>query len=81
MNRKRRGRNSAVRFVGDYTKGALGFSLGSQILSQPALGAIGQTGAQGLAAGAAFFPVIGTIGGATMVGRQLKKLRRQARRF
>lgn len=78
---RRRGRNGAVRFVGQYTKGALAFSIGAQVLESPAFGSIGQQGAQGLAQGASFFPVIGTIGGATLVGRQLKGLRRQARKF
>lgn len=78
---RRRGRNGTVKFVGQYTKGALAFSIGSQVLSNPAFGSIGQQGAQGLAAGASFFPVIGTIGGATIVGRQLKRLKRSARLY
>lgn len=77
----RRGRNGAVKFVGGYTKGVVAFSVGSQVLSNPALGSIGQTGAQGLAQGASFFPVIGTLGGAQMGGRQLKRLRRQTRKI
>lgn len=76
---RRRSRNGAVRFVGEYTKGALAFSIGAQVLENPAFGSIGSQGAQGLAAGASFFPVVGTLGGATIVGRQLKKLRRSAR--
>lgn len=84
MKRSKRYRSGfgrdAVKFVGGYTKASLAFSLGSQVVSNPAFGSVGQQGAGGLAAGAQFFPTIGTLGGVTLVGRQLKRLRR-ARSF
>ena len=61
-------------FVGDFTKSALTFGLGSQIVSQPQFGAIGQQGAAGLAVGAGFLPSIATIGVGGIVIKKVKKL-------
>lgn len=79
---KKKGKRSslgATKFVGQYTKGALALSLGSSILSQPAFGAIGQQGAQGLMIGAQFLPPIAVIGASGVVLKQVKKLKRYSK--
>lgn len=74
---KKKGKNGGLtKYVGDFTKSALTFGLGSSIVSQPQFGPIGQQGAQGLAAGAQFFPVIGVTLGAKRALKEVKKLRR-----
>lgn len=73
-SKKRKGRR--IGFVEEYAKGAIGLSLGSQVLSQPAFGSIGQQGAQGLALGAQFLPPIAVIGMGGVVVKKLKKLKK-----
>lgn len=66
-------------FVGEYTKGALSLSLGSQILEQPQFGSIGLQGAQGLGLAAGFLPPIATIGVGGYVIGQVRKLGKKSR--
>ena len=75
----RKRRDSLVGFVGEYTKGGLAFSIGSQVVSQPQFGAIGQQGAAGLAVGASFLPSIATIGVGGYTIRKLKKLGKRSK--
>ena len=72
--KKGRKRNELVGLVGEYTKGSLAFSIGSQVVSQPQFGAVGQQGAAGLAVGASFLPSIATIGVGGIVIKKVKKL-------
>ena len=75
--KKGKKRDSLVGLVGEYTKGSLAFSIGSQVVSQPQFGAIGQQGAAGLAVGASFLPPIATIGVGGYTIKKLKKLGRK----
>jgi len=59
---------------GDLLIGGAGLSLGASVIERlPASAA--KTGVQGgLASAGSFFPVMGTIGGASMVVKQLKQI-------
>jgi len=56
-------------------KGGLVFSTGASVIESLPASAAKTNVSAGLAAGSSFFPVIGTIGGAGLTLKQIKKLK------